>query len=121
MRPDALREIDRGETRPAAHVENLMAASEAGALPGSDGLCEPELMLQSQPFQLGPIGAEHIFFFAWFHGRAWPLSETRWKCNQSSAVPLGVPRSRGGKAAVSASPNRLKAELQALPTLKGPD
>jgi hypothetical protein len=62
-RADAFRQVERGETRSASYIENAMASAEPGALPNRSSLRQPKLMLQTQPFKLGGVGAKHIFFF----------------------------------------------------------
>ena len=97
-RSDALRQINRGETRPAPHIENQVAATETGTLPGGGSLREPELMLQTQPFQLGTVSAEHIIFFVSFHRRS--------VTGRNRASPTVAPTSKSAVSRVSKPADR---------------
>src|SRR5205823_9156471 len=62
-RPDNLRKIDSGITRPGADIEHAAAYGDTGFLPAMQDRGAPDPMLQTKPRQLLIVRAENIIAF----------------------------------------------------------
>ena len=85
---DPVRQLESGEPRTAAEIEQTVARAETGAVPEAVGFLRPQAMLRLEPPPFLGIGAEEIRIFrggagvchclrsGWWNGAS-PLMETR--------------------------------------------